>query len=350
MKKKVILLTLVLALCAVIALPGCSKAGASKEVNVFNWGEYIDESIFKKFEADTGITVNYSTFESNEAMYSTLKIGGANYDVIIPSDYMVSRLIAENMLEKLDFANIPNAKLTGETFANVEYDPTGEYSAGYMWGTVGIIYNTTMIEDEVTSWDALFDSNYSGQILMFNNPRDAAGIALKYLGYSLNTTDESEIRAAFDLLAAQKPLLQAYVMDQIFDKLESGEAAIGPYYAGDYIIMKEANPDLAFSWPSEGSNRFRDAMCVPKGAANKKNAELFINYMLSTEVCLQNMDMTGYISANVEAAAEYGADLDPDDYAVQFPTEAKLQNFESFYNLPQETLALYDTLWTKLKS
>ena len=371
LKKAFIILLAVSMLAGVFALTSCSgntsgtntsggnttsndtnssTSGGKQEVNVYNWGEYIDESIFADFTAETGIKVNYSTFQSNEEMYAAMKLGGTDYDVLIPSDYMVQRLISEDMLEKLDFSNIPNFEMISEDFQNPEYDPKNEYSVPYMWGTVGIIYNSALIEDEITSWSALFDEKYTGQILMFNNPRDAVGIALKMLGYSLNTTSETEISEAFAALEQQKPILQAYVMDQIYDKLENNEAMIGPYYAGDYIVMKETNPDLAFVLPVEGSNVFIDAMCIPKGAANKENAELFINFMTSNDVCIANMDETGYISANGEAAAIYGGDLDEDDYAVQFPETGILDKCEPFLNLPENILALYDSMWVDLKS
>jgi spermidine/putrescine transport system substrate-binding protein len=235
-------------------------------------------------------------------------------------------------------------------YRNSEFDPAGEYTVSYMWGTVGIIYNSAMIEEEITSWSSMFDPRYTGQILMIDNPRDAFGIALKFLGHSLNTTSEDELRAAFAVLDVQKPMLQAYVMDTIFDKLEGGEAAIGAYYAGDYITMRDKNPDLRFVLPVEGSNYFADAMCVPKGAANKENAEKFMNFITSTESCLKNMDITGYVSANAEAAAEYGANLDDEDYDILFPDESILNKCEPFINLPLNTLELYDSLWAELKS
>lgn len=349
--KKTLSAALALTMLLVLVLTGCGgKTNYVGEVNVFNWGEYIDESIFDEFEKETGIKVNYTTFTSNETMYSVLKTGGSSYDVIIPSDYMISRLVEEDMLEKLDFSNIPNYSLIGDQFKTAEYDPTGEYSVPYMWGTVGLIYNSDMIQDDITSWSALFNPAYSGQILMFDNPRDAMGIALLYLGYSVNTTDEGELHEAFELLKEQKPILQGYVMDQIFDKLESGEAAIGPYYAGDYLSMKENNDSLVFVLPEEGANRFQDAMCVPKGAKNKTNAELFINYMCSTEVCMANMDVTGYTSANTTAWEEYAADLSEEDYKVMYPDSAVLDKCEIFLNLPSDILSLYDSLWVELKS
>jgi len=355
MKKAAALLTAAVLLAALLA--GCgagdstgSPGKKSGVVNVYNWGEYIDESIFDDFEKETGIRVEYNTFSDNESMYAVLKTGGSHYDVIIPSDYMISRLISENMLEKLDFKNIPNYSQINDSYKKLDYDPANEYSVPYMTGIVGLIYNGSMISEDITSWDALFDERYAGQILMFSNPRDAMGIALLRLGYSVNTTDPGELNEAYEMLLAQKPLVQAHVMDQIFDKLESGEAALGPYYAGDYLTMRENNPDLKFVVPAEGTNRFVDAMCIPKGAANKTNAELFINFMCSKDVCLKNMDATGYTSPNKAAAAEYAAALDPETAAIMFPPAEILARCQIYVNLPPETLKLYDDLWVKLKS
>ena len=346
--KKTVLVVVLSCLLLMTAVSGCDSA-PNGEVYVYNWGEYIDESIFKDFQREYGIRVRYTEFQSNEEMYSTLRFGSAGYDVIIPSDYMISRLINEDMLEELDFSNIPNYALLDDIYKNLDYDPYGRYSVAYMTGTVGLIYNSAMIEEEITSWGALFDSNYAGQILMFDNPRDALGIALKYLGYYQNTTSEAEIREAYELLVGQKPILQAYVMDQIFLKLESGEAAIGPYYAGDYLIMLESNPDLVFVRPEEGSNHFVDAMCIPKGANNKTNAEIFINYMCSTDISLANMYETYYASANVEANRQYSEGMDPEEYEIMFASEETLGNCDIFTNLPSEILELYDHLWGELK-
>lgn len=350
--KRIASIVMIMAL-ALTVLAGCGNggrsAGADKGVvNVYNWGEYIGDGIISKFEAETGIKVNYKTFDTNESMYSVLKQGGVSYDVIIPSDYMISRMISEDMLEKIDFGNIPNMSLIDRGWSGMEYDPTGEYTVPYMSGTVGIIYNTSMIDEEITSWSALFDEKYAGRILMFDNSRDAMGIALKYLGYSLNTTDAAALDEAFALLQEQKPLLQGYVMDQIFDKLESGEAAIGPYYAGDYLTMLENNPDLAFVIPEEGSNRFVDCMCIPKGAANKDNAEAFINFLCGTDIALENAEYVGYTSPNAEVEALL--DLDGEAAAVAYPSEEVLSRCEFFINLPQATLDAYDDYWVRLKS
>ena len=348
MKKTVAIL---IVLCALLTafLTGCG-AKAAGEVNVYNWGgPYIDDSFFKAFQKETGIKVNYSEYQSNEEMYSILKSGSAVYDVIIPSDYMISRLISEGMLEELDFSNIPNYSLIDSRYKNLNYDTTGKYSVAYMTGTVGLIYNSELISDDITSWASLFDSAYAGQILMFDNPRDAFGIALKYLGYSQNSESEAEIREAYELLVQQKQILQAYVMDQIFDKLEAGEASIGPYYAGDYLLMLENNPDLVFVRPVEGSNAFVDAMCVPKGAKNKTNAEKFIDYMCRTEIAILNMDAIGYASANYEAAEEYAEDLDPEEFEIMFASDKVLANCDVFTNLPAAILELYNDLWVELK-
>jgi spermidine/putrescine transport system substrate-binding protein len=336
-----------LAVLALLFAAGCSPKA---EVNVYNWGEYIDKSVLDDFQKQTGIKVNYSTYSDNETMYAVLKTGGSNYDVIIPSDYMISRLISENMLEKLDFSKIPNYGQIDDRYKKLDFDPTGEYSVAYMTGTVGLIYNSKMIADTITSWDALFDQKYAGQILMFDNPRDALGIALIRLGYSVNTTNPDELQKAYDLLLTQKPLKQAYVMDQIFDKLESGEAAIGPYYAGDYVTMRETNPDLKFVVPEEGSNQFVDSMCVPKGAVNKANAEAFINFMCSKDVSLKNMQATSYTTPNKDAAAEYAGTLDAETASIMFPADDVLKRCQIYVNLPADTLKLYDELWIKLKS
>ncbi|NLL45222.1 MAG: spermidine/putrescine ABC transporter substrate-binding protein [Clostridiales bacterium] len=341
-------LALVFALAASLLISGCAKKQEQRVVNVYNWGENIDESIFRTFEQQTGIKVNYTTYESNEQLYAVLKMGGTNYDVIIPSDYMISRLIEEDMLEKLDYKNIPNAANIDQRYRGLDFDPADEYSVPYTWGVVGIIYNTSMVDEEITSWGALFDPKYSGQILQFDNSRDAMATALFYLGYSVNTTNETELSEAYTLLEKQKPILQGYVMDQIYDKLEGGEAAIGPYYAGDAQLMMENNPDLAFVVPEEGSNWFVDAMCIPKGATNKENAELFINFMCDTDTALKNMGVTCYATP-VKTAYE-ALDEETRNNEIIFPGDDILSRCQIYLNLPQATLSLYDQLWVKLKS
>ena len=352
--KKALSLTLALTLSAGL-LAGCgsnsgdgSGSGSDEKrvVNVCSWGEYIDESLIDEFEHETGIEVNYQTVPSNEELYSMLKTGGANYDVVVPSDYMISQLIEEDMLEPLNFDNIPNFEDVDPALKNPDYDPENLYSVPYMWGLLGIIYNTTMVDETPTSWATMFDEDYAGQILMFNNSRDAIGVALKYLGYSYNTTDEAQIKEAVDLLIKQKPLVQSYVMDEIFEKMQGGSAAIGAYYYGDYLTMAEVNPDLAFCIPEEGTNLYVDAMCIPKSAENKENAEIFINYMCSTQAGLKNCEEIWYSSPLLSVREELDPEVANDPYA--YPDESILANCESFKNLPDEILALYDSEWTRL--
>lgn len=348
MKKNVfaLVLALVMVLSLTFGLTGCGSSGTNGVVNVYNWGEYIDEDLLTKFTEETGIKVNYETYADNESLYSKLSSGSADYDVIIPSDYMISRMISEDMLEPLDFDNIPNFQYIDDAYKGLEYDPDNQYSVAYTWGTVGIIYNTTMVDYVPDSWSVLWDEDLSGQILMFSNSRDALGIALKYLGYSQNTTDPAQITEATDLLIQQKPLVQAYVMDQIFDKLEGGEAAVGPYYAGDAITMIEENPDLAFVVPKEGTNLFVDAMCIPKGAQNKENAEAFINFLCDPENMAQNIEYIAYSSPSSAARELLSDDLKNSD--ICYPDQALLANTDTFINLPQDILDLYDSEWVRL--
>ena len=328
--------------------------GQGIKLYVYNWGEYIadgtegSEDVIKIFEELTGIDVEYTTFDTNEALYSKLQSGSAYYDVIIPSDYMISRMIDKDMLEKLDFSNIPNfEKYVSDTFkSDVEYDPTLEYSVPYTWGTVGIIYNTKSVTKTVDSWDILWDEDYAGKILMFDNSRDAFAIALEKLGYSVNTENEEEINEAAELLKEQKPLVQAYVMDQIFDKMEEENAWVAPYYAGDFITMHEQNENLAFCFPKEGSNFFVDAMCIPKGCKNKEAAEMFINFMCEPKISAENCGATGY-STPIDAARNLmNPELATSEYA--YPSEDIIARTEKFVNLSDETNKLLDDLWISI--
>ncbi len=332
----------------VTLLVGCGDSSERKgEVNVYNWGEYIDMSVLEDFEAETGIHVNYQTYDSNETMYSTLAGGGADYDVIIPSDYMIARLISEDMLEPLNFDNIPNFSDIDPELLNPEYDPENLYTVPYMWGLLGVIYNTTMVDEADTgSWDLLWNEKYAGDILMFGNSRDAIGIALKRLGYSFNTTDAAQIQEASELLVQQKPLVQGYFMDQQFAKLEGSNAAIGTYYYGDYLTMQENNPDLSFYLPVEGVNRYVDAMCIPKGASNKENAEAFINYMCSTAAGQKNCEEIWYSTPLLSVRDALDSEVTNDPFA--YPNADVLAKCESYAGLPQDILDLYDSEWTRL--
>lgn len=333
-----------------LTLAACGgKDNASKgEVNVYNWGEYIDEDIFDDFTAQTGIKVNYQTYDSNEAMYGKLAGGAGGYDVIIPSDYMIGQLIEEGMLEPLNFDNIPNFSDVDPALKNPSYDPQNLYSVPYMTGILGIIYNTTMVdpEDDVETWEVLWNEKYSGDILMFDNSRDAIGIGLKSLGCSYNTTDPAQITAAVDKLIEGRPLVQAWVMDQIFQKMEGGNAAIGVYYYGDFLTMLENNEDLAFAVPREGTNLYVDAMCIPKGAPNKENAEAFINFMCSTETGLANVEATWYSSPLLSVREELDDEVLNDPYA--YPDADFIKNYtETNSVLPADIRALYNSEWIR---
>lgn len=327
-------------------------------VNVCSWGEYIDEDLITEFEELTGIEVNYQTVESNEALYSLLEMGGADFDVIVPSDYMIDRLIQEDMLAELDYNNIPNFALIDDQYKHLSYDPENRYTVPYTWGTVGIIYNETMVDEPIISWSAMFDEKYAGQVLMINNSRDALMAALCKLGYSINTTDEAELEEAFNLLKTAKDngVYQAFVMDQVFQKMEGGNAAIAMYYAGDYLTMLENNPDLRFVVPKEGSNWFVDAMCVLKTSQHKAEAEKWINFIASTDSQLKNMDYIWYASPNAEALDQYPAyyeelyeeELDEETYNVLVAPEDVLDRCKLYINLPRETLLKYDDMWTRL--
>ena len=335
-----------------------TAARSERVVNVCSWGEYIDESLITEFEEQTGIRVNYQTAESNEALYSLIKMGGADFDVIVPSDYMIARLIQEDLLAELNYDNIPNFQLMDPQFTHLSFDPENKYTVPYTWGSVGIIYNTTMVDEPITSWGAMFDEKYAGQVLMINNSRDALMAALCYLGYDINTTDEAQLTEAFRLVkdAKDKGVYQAFVMDEVFGKMEGGNAAIAMYYAGDYLTMLENNEDLAFVIPEEGSNWFVDAMCVLKDTQHMAEAEEWINFIASTDSNLANMDYIWYASPNREALEQYPAyyaevneeELDPEIYEIMAPPAETLDRCEIYENLPKDTLRLYDRLWTRL--
>ena len=326
-------------------------------INVYNWGQYISDGtddtldVIAAFEAAyPNIKVNYSTYDSNEIMYAKLAGGGITVDVIIPSDYMIARLIQENMLLELDFDNIPNYEYIDENFKNTAYDPENKYSVPYTWGTVGILYNTKYVDEaDVTGWDLLWNEKYTGKTLMFGNSRDAFGIAQYMLGYDVNTTDEAELRRCAEELAKQKPVLQNYVMDEIFATMENEEAWIAPYYAGDCLTMMESNPDLEFYLPeNEGFNLFIDAMCIPSCAQEKEAAETFINFLCEPEVAGRNMEWIGY-GTPLTAAKEF---MDPEVLSdpVTYPSDEVLKNGSSYAYLPQEVTRLVEELFMQVRN
>jgi len=332
--------------------PAAAKTGVT--INVYNWGEYISNGVDdtidvnKEFTKKTGIDVNYTTFDTNESLYSKLANGGANYDIIVPSDYMVSKLIQEGMVEKLNFNNIPNFKYIDKQFLNPKYDQTNAYSVPYTWGVVGIFYNKKYVTEPVDSWKILWNKKYSGKILMFDNPRDSFGIAQKLLGFSYNSTNSEEWEKAANLLKEQKPLVQAYVMDQIFDKMSSGDAWLAPYYAGDAATLVADNPNIGFSIPTkEGTNFFVDAICIPAGAQHKKEAEAYINFLCDPEIAAANVDYIGYSSP--ETAAKKLLPAETVNNPIFYPSESILKKSETFVNLPEDTNLLLDTLWAEVK-
>lgn len=331
------------------------KGSEGTTINVFNWGEYISDTyedglldVNAEFEKLTGIKVNYVTYESNEDMYPKIKNGGASYDIIIPSDYMIERMIAEDMLLTVDVDKIPNYKYIAEEYRNMYFDPQDEYSVPYNVGMVGLIYNSKMVEEKPTSWTALWDERYAGKILMIDNPRDAFAVAQKILGYSLNSTDEKELSDVAQLLVEQKPLLQGYVMDEIFNKMESGEAAMVPYYVGDFVLMQQVNPDLNFVYPEEGVNIFVDSICIPKCAQNYDAAIKYINFLLDPEIALSNAYYIGYATPNtgVLEHPDY-AEMSENEYL--YPSEENMPDTEYFHNLPQETLMMFSDLWNEIR-
>ena len=323
-------------------------------LNVYNWGLYIsdgsDESVdvLSAFEELTGIEVNYTTFDSNESLYAKMKSGGAVYDVIFPSEYMVGKMAAEGMLAPLDYTNIPNFANIGSDYTGWDFDPENTYSVPYTWGTTGLIYNTTLVDEAPTSWAALWDVQYANNVLMFNNSRDAYAIAAKKIGRSLNPQSVDELTEVMQELKDQKSVVQAYVMDEIFDKMEGGEAAMAPYYAGDALTMIADNPDLAFVHPSEGVNFFVDSMCVPANSKNKEAAELFINYMCEPSVGLANCDYIGYSTPITAVWEQLDDELKYSEIA--YPGDDVMGKAEVFTTLPDEINAALDAQWSEMKS
>ncbi len=361
----VMLLALILALGAILA--GCgggveldtealtgeyTQDYAGTELNVFNWGEYISDGsegsldVNAAFEELTGVKVNYTTYESNEAMYAKMKSGAVCYDVIIPSDYMIQRLVNEDMLQPLDFSKLTNYSFIEDKYKDLYFDPENEYSVPYCVGMVGLIYNTTMVEEPPTSWRVMWDERYAGDILTFNNPRDAFSLAQLILGQDVNTTDKADWDAAAELLKEQNPVLQGRVMDEIFNKMEGGNAAIAAYYAGDYVLMYGNNQDLGFVYPEEGTTYFVDSACIPANAQNYEAALMYINFLNETQVATANAEMIFYASPHV------GVQSNPDytlrDNDILYPTEAEMPEVQYFTDLEPSVRSYYEKLWEEI--
>ncbi len=347
---------------AAVLLVGCgfwlfNRRTEQVTINVYNWGQYISDGsddtldVIAAFEeAYPNIKVNYSTFDSNEIMYAKLANGGITVDVIIPSDYMIGRLIAEDMLLELDFNNIPNYRYIDDNFKNTAYDPDNKYSVPYTWGTVGLLYNAKYVDEaDVTGWELLWNEKYTGKILTFGNSRDAFGVTQYLLGYDVNSTDKAELQKCAEKLREQKPVLQNYVMDEIFAIMENEEAWIAPYYAGDCLTMMDNNPNLSFYLPEDqGFNLFIDAMCIPKCASQKEAAETFINFLCEPEIAAGNMEWIGY-GTPLSAAKEY---MDPEvlEDPVTYPSEDVLANGTSYSYLPEEITRYVEELFMKVRN
>lgn len=348
--KKTLAILLVVNLLLLV-LSGCGQTGnnqSSITLNVYNWGDYIDPSVIQTFTQETGIKVNYETFDTNEAMYTKLKSGAVNYDVLFPSDYMIEKLINEDLLYPLNKDNIPNYKYIEENFRNLEFDPGNVYSIPYMWGTVGILYNKTMVSEKVDSWDILWNEKYENSIIMQNSVRDAFLVALKKLGYSLNTKNKSEIEEAKDLLIKQKPLVSAYVIDEVKDKMIGNEAALAVIYSGEALYTASQNPDLEYVVPKEGSNIWVDAICIPKSSQNKEAAEKFINFLCDSEIAFLNADYICYSSPHSGAKEKFSKEVL--EYGALYPPQEVIDRCEVFIDLGPEMTLFYDEKWTELKS
>jgi len=351
--KKLIALGLCTCMTAAL-LSGCGSANKypNGKVYVYNWGEYIDPETLDMFEKETGIQVIYDEFDTNETMYPKVEAGASNYDVVCPSDYMIQKMIDNDLLQELNWDNIPNAKanIGAQYYEHSEaFDPGNRYAVPYCWGTVGILYNKTMVDEPVTSWSILWDEKYADSILMQDSVRDLFMVGLKSLGYSMNSTDEKELNEAKDLLIQQKPLVQAYVIDQVRDKMIGNEAALGVIYSGEAIFTQRENPDLEYVIPKEGTNVWIDSWVIPKNAENVENAEKFIDFMCRGDIALLNFDYITYSTPNTAAQALIEDD-DIRNSKIAFPDLSQYDGLETFSYLGDDADALYNDLWKEIKS
>ena len=317
---------------------------------VYNWGDYIDPSLLTKFEDETGITVKYDVYDTNEIMYQKLKSGNVHYDVIFPSDYMVQKMIHEDMLQKIDTSKLKYYDEIDPKFKGLAYDPKNEYSVPYTWGTVGIMYNKKMVTDPVDSWDILWNPKYKDNVIMVDSPRDAIGIALKKLGYSLNSTNPKELTQARDELIKQKTsgMIRAYMVDEVKDAMASGEAALAVVWSGDAVTMMDMNPDLGFALPKEGSNKWFDAVAIPKSAQNVENAYKFIDFLCEPENAAINAEYIGYSTPNTGALKILPKEIT--ENPVVYPADDKLKNFEVFIDIGKKATKELDQIWVEVKA
>ena len=345
------------AIMAVVVIAGgifySSKEDLSgtNQVIVYNWGEYLDPEVITLFEKETGINVVYEEFETNEIMYPKVQSGAIAYDVVCPSDYMIQRMIENDLLAELNFDNIPNVKNIGQEYfkQSRQFDSENKYSVPYCWGTVGILYNKTIVDEPIDSWSVLWDEKYIDNILMQDSVRDAFAVALKYKGHSLNSTDLDELEEAKELLIEQKPLVQAYVIDQVRDKMIGNEAAIGVIYSGEAIYTQLENPNLEYVIPKEGSNVWIDSWVIPKNAKHKENAEAFINFLCRPDIAKMNFDYITYSTPNT-AARELIEDPAIRNSKIAFPDASELERCETFQFLGDKNDAIYNKLWREIKS
>lgn len=374
MKKHLCRLMLVLLLIGSFCpcLAACEQMGEEITLYVYNWGEYISDGsegtldVNEAFEAyckekGWNVKVNYSTYSSNESMYAKLESGAASYDVVIPSDYMIQRMVKEGLLQPLDLSKIPNYQYVNENFKGdhvyYEDDTENRYSVPYLYGTVGVIYNTTIVpedEESIGSWELMWNEKYSGDILQYNNSRDAFGTALYYLGYDVNEATAEQWEEALELLKTQKSLVQGYVMDEIFNKMEGGSAAVSSYYAGDFLSMYENNEDLAFYYPKEGTNIFVDAMCIPTSSKHPDLAHEYINFMCSREIAVANAEYTYYASPLDTVIADVGyietmCEVHEDAMEILYGDHALEKEMQAYLNLSEESLTRLNLLWEELK-
>ena len=349
-----IILVAALAASSLACLSGCGQS-YDGEINVYNWGEYISNGegdtldVIEEFEKQYNIKVNYTTYETNEELYNMLKNSNVSYDVIIPSEYMISKLIEEDMLLELDYNNIPNKNNLMERFKNLPCDPEGKYTVCYSWGITGLVYDKTKVATKPTSWEALWDESLSGDILMFNNSRDAMAISMQLCGINPADCTKEDVDKAAEKLALQKPLLKKYVMDQVFTEMENSQVAIAPYYAGDILMMMENNEDLDYAMPADGANLFYDAMCIPTCSKNKEDAEKFINFMQSPEIAAANFEYLYYATPNQVAYDEH-LDEEIKNNEFIFPSDEYLDKCYTFSNVPNDVYSYMQESFVKIQA